>query len=217
MNQMNFFITYLWKDPMFFLAAIIIVVFSVCAHEFMHAWIALLQGDGTAAERGHLTMSPLKQMGPWSLFMLAFIGIAWGQVPVDPSRMRHRYSHALVAFAGPATNLLLGAAFSLLCFLAFRNEVGTEFTWDMLYFGATINMVLFLLNLLPVPGFDGWAILVTFFQKIMRIDSEIVKGSFFVIIILVFMGIGKLFEFGRISTAAMLWFFQTVAQWIAGA
>lgn len=95
MNQMNFFITYLWKDPMFFLAAIIIVVFSVCAHEFMHAWIALLQGDGTAAERGHLTMSPLKQMGPWSLFMLAFIGIAWGQVPVDPSRMRHRYSHAL--------------------------------------------------------------------------------------------------------------------------
>ena len=51
----------------------------------------------------------------------------------------------------------------------------------------------------------------------MRIDSEIVKGSFFVIIILVFMGIGKLFEFGRISTAAMLWFFQAIADRIAGA
>lgn len=210
------FLAYLWKDPMFFLSAIVLVTISVCTHEFMHAWVALLQGDSTAADRGHLTISPLKQMGIWSLFMLAFIGIAWGQVPVNPARMRHKYSQALVAFSGPAANLLLAIVFSLLCFLAFRNYVGTEFTWDMLYYASTINIVLFLLNLLPVPGFDGWVILNSLFPKIMRSDSEIVKGSICVMIFLILMNFTKLYKLGQTATAIMLYFFQVITEQITG-
>ncbi len=213
---MNLFISYLWKAPMFFCAALIIVVFSVCAHEFMHAWVALLQGDDTATKRGHLTMSPLKQMGLYSLFMLALIGIAWGAVPVDRSRMYHRYSPSLVALAGPITNLLLGFLFALLCFSAHRWNVGTEFTWNMLHFGATINVALFLLNLLPIPGFDGWSILVNFFPKIVKTNSEFLKGSLLIFIFLVFIWFGKIFAFGQITTAGMLMFFQTVANWLSG-
>ena len=96
------------------LMQLLVVVFSVCLHEYAHARAALWQGDATAAEQGHLTLNPLKQMGPMSLIMLLIIGIAWGAVPVNPGRMRHRYSDALVSFAGPATNLALFLVSSLL-------------------------------------------------------------------------------------------------------
>ena len=102
---MNLFINNLFRDPQFFFTWLVFIVFSICCHEFMHAYVALKQGDSTAADMGHLTLNPLKQMGLFSLIMLAVAGIAWGAVPVRPYLMRHRHSDALVAFAGPATNL----------------------------------------------------------------------------------------------------------------
>jgi len=118
------FIQTLFKDPTFGILCIIAVVFSTCCHEYAHARVALWQGDSTAADEGHLTLNPLKQMGPMSLVMLLFLGLAWGAVPVSKSRMRHPYSDALVSFAGPATNLLLALISGILfcvCLLAFSN------------------------------------------------------------------------------------------------
>ena len=71
------FITNLWRDPYFFFGAAFLVVFSICCHEFMHAWVAMKEGDCTAADAGHLTLNPLKQMGWFSLLLFAFLGIAW--------------------------------------------------------------------------------------------------------------------------------------------
>ena len=65
------FIRYMWLDPRLFFSAVLIVVFSVCCHEFMHAFVALRMGDDTAARRGHLTLNPFKQMGWLSLLMSA--------------------------------------------------------------------------------------------------------------------------------------------------
>ena len=88
------FIARLIENPRVYAPLALIVIFSICAHELMHAWTALKQGDDTAARLGHLTLNPLKQMGVVSLVMFAFVGVAWGAVPVDPSRMRRRWSHA---------------------------------------------------------------------------------------------------------------------------
>lgn len=84
---MNLFITQLFEDPQRFFIWLLVVIFSICCHEFMHAWAALKQGDPTAADEGHLTLNPMKQMGPFSLVMLAVCGIAWGRVPVRPWQM----------------------------------------------------------------------------------------------------------------------------------
>ena len=85
---MNLFINHLFTDPQYFFAIALLVMFSISFHEFSHAWMALREGDPTAADAGHLTLNPLKQMGIISLVMFAIIGIAWGQVPVNPRNFR---------------------------------------------------------------------------------------------------------------------------------
>ncbi|MCX6995813.1 MAG: site-2 protease family protein, partial [Kiritimatiellaeota bacterium] len=79
---MNFFIVQAWEQPFFFFAWVGIVTFSICVHEFAHAWMALRCGDDTAARAGHLSLNPFRQMGPSSLIALLVVGIAWGAVPV---------------------------------------------------------------------------------------------------------------------------------------
>ncbi len=180
---MNLFIQQLFESPRYFFAITLLVVFSICVHEFCHAYAALRQGDATAAERGHLTLNPLRQMGLFSLLMLALLGIAWGQVPVNPARMRHRYSPALVAFAGPAANLGLWLIFLLLMLLTARLAPEQEFALRILLQISVLNLVLFFLNLLPVPGLDGWAILDCFFPKIRLSGSEVTRGA---VVILIF-------------------------------
>jgi len=207
---MHFFINYLWEDPQFFFMWLLIVVFAICCHEYMHARVALWQGDSTAADQGHLTLNPLRQMGPISLVMLAIMGIAWGQVPVNPNRMRHKYSDALVSFAGPATNLVLGVIF---CFAAalviiiwgveaptssgggISNNAVTLFSR-----GAMLNFVLFIFNLFPIPGFDGWHILSSFFPKLKTSDSQ---AMYFVAVVIFLLGmkyIDYLFIWGNITS-----------------
>ena len=108
------FIKLLFQDPRTFSAILLIVVLSVCVHEFMHAYIALKNGDPTAADHGHLTLNPFKQMGLWSLITFCLIGIAWGQVPVNRANLRSRKARLAVDFAGVAANLILSAIFLVL-------------------------------------------------------------------------------------------------------
>ena len=212
---MHLFINNLWEDPNYFFMQILVVVFAICCHEYMHARVALWQGDSTAADQGHLTLNPLRQMGLISLVMLAFIGIAWGQVPVNSQRMRHKYSDALVSFAGPATNLVLAVIFcfvvSLIVIIAGKQNFGdagmeiSNNAGDLFYLGAILNFVLFIFNMLPAPGFDGWHILSSFFPKLKTADSQ---GTYFVslvILILAMNYIEYIFLFGRLVTNLIIY------------
>ena len=125
-------------------------------------------------------------MGIMSLVMLAVIGIAWGQVPVNPQRMKHRYSEALVAFAGPAMNLILFFAFCLLAAISALLHVESAAV-SLLVFGAMLNMVLFLLNLLPIPTLDGFAISRCIFPKFRLEKSELMKGMIVITFIMILM------------------------------
>ncbi len=198
---MDLFINKLFTNPEEFLAITLMVVFSICCHEFSHAWMALKQGDSTAADEGHLTLNPFKQMGIMSLLMLAFFGLAFGRVPVDPRRMKHHYSEALVAFAGPAMNLILFFVFCLLTAITHLTGVQAAAV-SLILFGAIINMALFLFNLLPVPILDGWAIFRGLFPKIRKIrfeQSEFMKGTAVIAFIMIFMFARYLFIAGVIS------------------
>ena len=209
---MNLFITYLWKEPRLFFTVAVIVMLSISAHEFMHAFTALKCGDDTAARSGHLTLNPFKQMGPFSLVLFCFFGLAWGSVPVNPQKMRGRYAPALVAFSGPATNLVLTQFFIILTYICFKNRIGDEFAVNMLLYAAVLNVVLFILNMLPVPGFDGFSILTAFAPRLLKDSSEAVRGTVFLLIMLLFVFFNQLFKLAHIITSFEL----TVLEWIFG-
>lgn len=187
----------LFTDPRFFASSVLVVVFSICLHEFLHAWAALKMGDPTAADRGHLTMNPFRQMGVVSLVMLLFIGVAWGAVPVDPRNLNSRKKRIIVAAAGVAGNLFLVFAFSLLAVIVMSRLPEHDFAIRMLIYGAVINMVLFFINIIPVPGFDGFNIVREFIH--IRIDSqrtaEIANTFFFILAMIFFVCFDRISEF----------------------
>ena len=179
------FIQTLFSDPRLFFSKLLIVVFSISLHEYIHTLTAYKLGDSTAADRGHLTLNPFKQMGFISLFMLCFLGLAWGQVPVDPANLRGKHAPAIVAASGPLANVVLAVIFCLLAVTGAFFEI-PRFAGNMLIYGAIINMVLAFFNLLPIPGLDGWNLLRTYWKKDLAKAGEFIKGTFFILIMLVF-------------------------------
>ncbi len=207
---MSLFITNLWERPILFFMTLFVVIFSVCLHEYCHAQMALWQGDNTAANRGHLTLNPLKQMGIFSLIMFIFVGLAWGAVPVDRRNFKHKYSEAIVSFAGPAVNILLffafSLAFSLVVFFGSGSNPAVVKAALLFKIGAVINFVLFIINMLPVPPLDGWGIYATLFPKFEEIGkSEFGKVMLIGTFIAVFYFAEKLFELGSWSLYTVEW------------
>lgn len=197
------FIKLLTEDPNFYFMAITLVAFSVCCHEYMHARVALWQGDDTAALQGHLTLNPLKQMGGMALIMLLIVGITWGQVPVNPARLRRRYSQMLVSLAGPATNLALFGGFVLTATIAGQFPETTAWaqgTASFCQLGAMLNFVLFAFNLLPIPPLDGFTVFSYFFPGVFRLDSEFQRGAMFFLFALVFFSFKFLWQAGAAVT-----------------
>lgn len=152
---------------------IIWVIGSITLHELAHGWAALKKGDPTPETSGHMTLNPVVHMGMPSLIIFALAGIAWGAMPVDPSRLRGRYAEALVAVAGPATNFILAAICILAAGILAALEPSTGGPGPIpehihknlsLFFklGAMLNIALGLFNLFPVPPLDGSRILANF-------------------------------------------------------
>lgn len=188
------------------------MIFSICCHEYAHARAALWQGDSTAADEGHLTLNPIKQMGIFSLIMLAFLGIAFGSVPVNPARMKHRYSNMLVSIAGPLTNCLLFILFTMFIALAVIFKITSDGLILFFQLGAIMNALLFILNMLPIPMLDGWSVFAYFFPRYSRPQSEFAKGIMLILILGIFIYINKLFEIALFLTQELLGFFLFIAQ-----
>lgn len=147
------------------------VVLSIVLHELAHGWAALWRGDTTPRDTGHMTINPFVHMPPMAWLMFALVGITWGYMPVDPSRMRGRYADAIVSAAGPAMNVLLFAVAVVLhtAWVAIAGGhwfSGLSVTPDLLentrqffWYGAALNLALAMLNLIPAPPLDGSRIL----------------------------------------------------------
>lgn len=145
------------EDPLHFLILLVMIavalLIAITVHEFSHALAAYYFGDDTAKMQGRLSLNPLVHLDPIGTLMLLFVGFGWGKpVPVNPSRLRKEKDMALVALAGPLSNLLFGA----LLFLPFRfgNSVPPEPLVYILFF----SIILALFNLIPIPPLDGFNI-----------------------------------------------------------
>ncbi len=158
---------------------VVAAVLAIVLHEVSHGWAALYYGDRTAAEKGRLSLNPIKHIDPFGTLilpaLLLFLGltpIGYAKpVPINPARMRdRRRAELVVAMAGPFTNLAL----SILAGVLFRvflfstsyassgpiSAGGTGFTsllgLFIVFFGL-VNVMLFVFNMLPVPPLDGSA------------------------------------------------------------
>ena len=86
-----------------------ILIFSLCFHEFSHAYVAYLLGDDTAYQQGRMTLNPLAHLDTIGSLMILFVGFGWAKpVPVDVRYLQNpRTDMMKVAFAGPASNIIL--------------------------------------------------------------------------------------------------------------
>lgn len=203
--------------PMVLISWAFWVIFSICLHELGHGWAAIRHGDRTPIETGHMTWNPLVHMGQMSLLMFAIVGIAWGLMPINPSRMRGRHAEAAVAAAGPAVNLGLALACSV--FAAMVAELMPDNggplrqnLWTFFYFGCLLNLVLLIFNLLPVPPLDGSRILGHYWADYRRAVSDPQAQVFFLvgfIAIFLFAG-GFIWTGGREAAGALIGLFRSI-------
>ena len=151
------------------LASLFLIFCVIPVHEFAHAWVAYKMGDNTAKLRGELTLNPLNHIDPLGAILLALIGFGWGKpTPINVRNFKNpKKGVLLTAIAGPVSNLLLGwlLIFILTIFehVSFLN--GTAFGIGLtmfLYISAQLTVYLAVLNLLPVPPFDGFSVLSVF-------------------------------------------------------
>ena len=145
---------------------IVILIFSVILHEVAHGYMANYLGDPTARLMGRLTLNPFPHIDLLGSIILPAVLVIAGSplligyakpVPYNPYNLRGRFGEALVAFAGPGTNILLAVIFGLL-----MRVCGAGLDSGLLDALATIvyiNMLLALFNLIPIPPLDGSKIL----------------------------------------------------------
>jgi len=149
------------------------VVFAITVHEVAHGWMAKKYGDNTASVLGRLTLNPIKHIDLLGtiiipgLLLLSFTGFIFGwakPVPVDARNFKNpRRDMAIVALAGPVANVLMAVGWALIARIGVTIGAQTEaVSLPLIYTGIagiSINLVLALVNLLPIPPLDGSRIL----------------------------------------------------------
>jgi len=176
-----------------------VLLVSMSVHEAMHAYVGLKLGDDTAAEEGRVSLNPLKHIDPLMTIVLPAITLLLFQAPIlaakpvpfNPDRVKFdELGAALIALAGPLTNLVL----ALLAVLVARITgvdavVPTTILGTILSVFIILNVALFIFNLVPIPPLDGSRVLYAFApEPLQRIMAQIEPFGFFIIIALVLVG-----------------------------
>ncbi|GAA5184115.1 site-2 protease family protein [Rugosimonospora acidiphila] len=134
---------------------------SLCLHEFAHALTAYRSGDASVAQKGYLSLNPLKYTHwllslalPLFFLIVGGIGLPGGAVWIDRTWIRGRLKDSLISLAGPATNMLFTAVLVLPFAFGVNTFAHPDF-WSAWAFLAFLQLMASLLNLVPIPGVDG--------------------------------------------------------------
>ena len=176
------------------------VIFSIFVHEAAHGYVARYFGDMTAHLQGRISLNPIRHIDPIGTILVPTLtllagGILFGwakPVPVDFSRLRNPKRDMLwVAAAGPAANLLMAILWVFI--FKFSASLPASMSMPMAYMaqaGIMINVVLMVLNLLPLPPLDGGRIAVSLLpHHLADRYARIEQYGFIILIVLLFTGI----------------------------
>lgn len=179
-------------DITYILVVIVVILLSMTLHEAMHAFVGYWLGDDTAKQQGRLTLNPVKHIDPFLTLllpvMLAIIGapIFGGAkpVPFNPARLRYdEWGAALVALAGPLTNLLIAFVIFGVYVIAGAPQGGL---FALITITAVqVNLGFFVFNMIPLPPLDGSRVLYALAPEFVRRGMEAIErfGIMFIFLI----------------------------------
>lgn len=175
-----------------------IFAFSISVHESAHAYAAYRLGDNTGKDLGRVTLNPMKHLDLFGTILLFLAGIGWAKpVPINPSRFKNRkIGTMIVSLAGPLSNIILAFIFTfVLLFIRFKFGVYSDMSSteplvilsNFCEIGLSLNILLAVFNLLPIPPLDGSKIFTIFlperyYFKIMQYQHL----SFIILILLIY-------------------------------
>ena len=182
------------------------ILFAITLHEAAHGWVAYKLGDPTAKSRGRITLNPIKHIDPMGtvvvplfLAMVSPFVLGWAKpVPVEPRYFKSPLlDMALVAVAGPASNFIMACLWAM--FIVISNSVMSasptlSFLAEMGEKGIIINVVLMVLNLLPILPLDGGRVLAGVLPTSLAIPfMRMERFGMLIVLLLLFSGIlGKI-------------------------
>ena len=178
-----------------FLITVCAVILALSVHELCHGLVAYKLGDPTAKNAGRLTLNPLAHLDPLGLVCMVLFRFGWAKpVPIDMRYFRHpRRDMAIVAAAGPVSNLIFGTLCVFCYYLLVLYASANAFLSAMATFFATLavlNVGFAVFNLLPVPPLDGSRVVGLFlpqkwYWKIMQYERYIQV----VVMLLLYLGV----------------------------
>jgi Zn-dependent protease len=177
------------------------VIFAITVHEVAHGWMAKRYGDNTAFSQGRLSFNPIHHIDVVGTIVLPIIclvigGIIFGwakPVPVNGRNFKNpRQDMAMVALAGPVANLLMALGWALIARIGVMINI-ESFTLPAVYMGMagiSINLVLALLNLIPLPPLDGSRIITAFLSHKMAYQyNQLEPYGFYILLGLMYLGV----------------------------
>lgn len=179
------------------------VIFAITLHEVAHGWAASKFGDQTAKMLGRLSLNPIKHIDPLGtvvvpvlLLMMGGFVFGWAKaVPVDTRNFKNpARDMAWVAVAGPGANLVMAVFWAIVAKIGMLLEMNApEIGLFLIYSGmagVTINLVLLVLNLIPIPPLDGSRVVSAFLPKKLAWQYNLIAPyGFFIILGLLFLGL----------------------------
>jgi Zn-dependent protease len=172
-----------------FLVVIVGWIFSLCLHEFSHSLVAYYGGDTSVRDKGYLTFNPLKYthpvysiLLPMIFLLLGGIGLPGGAVYIETWRLRSKRWESAVSLAGPVANLVLAVVLSIVLHFA---PVSNGGIWPGLAFLGLLQIMAVVLNLIPVPPFDGYRVVSPFLDPQLR--SRIDQAGAIIMLVVFFL------------------------------
>jgi len=180
-----------------FIFMLAVLLMSVVIHEVSHGYMALFLGDKTALYQNRLTLNPIRHIDIWGTIVIPFFSILLGgivfgwakPVPYNPYNLKwHKWGEAVVALAGPASNISLAIVAGLL--IRFVGGNMSLAVFQIISIIVFVNIVLAIFNLIPVPPLDGSKLLIAlvpvrFHHLVHRLESF---GLIIIIILLLTFG-----------------------------
>ncbi|MFW0797511.1 site-2 protease family protein [Gordonia sp. CPCC 205515] len=204
-------------------------VISLCLHEFAHAVMAFRFGDHNAELRGYLTLNPLRYthpglslLLPLLIILMGGIGFPGGAVYVNQAGFT-RVQRTVVSLAGPLTNAVLGALLLAVIRVVGPSSNASFNLWAALAMLAFLQITAAVLNILPVPGFDGYGAIEPYLSDQTRASmAKIAPYGFLIVFALLFIPalnraffdlIYRLFELSGVPAALSSYGWQLFAFW----
>ena len=189
------------------LALLLVLLFSLTVHESAHAWTANRLGDPTARRLGRISLNPVVHIDPIGTILLPLVafmagGLIFGwakPVPVNPRNLKnYRRDFLLIAAAGPASNVLLATAASLLMRVGPAGAAASggiaSVLFDMGFMVIQLNLLLAVFNMIPIPPLDGGSVLAGLLPGPLADGYDRVVRPYGFMILLVLMMTGTLYD-----------------------